>query len=178
MVTNVSQFLKEEVGATRRVLIDEGCLALDDALPLSAPIQGYADLLRTNRGILVRARIATAVRLNCSRCVESFDERLQIEFAEEYIPVVDVETGAPTNIPRESHTYVINGRHELDLAEAIREYGLLELPMKPLCEIDCKGLCPHCGTNLNLGRCRCVEDVRDGRFAVLKALLPSEIDNN
>src|ERR1700674_795814 len=133
MMTNVAQFLKEEIGATRRIVIDEPCPVIDAELPLTSPIQGYADLLRTNRGIVVRARIETAVQLECSRCVEIFVEPLQLEFTEEYVPVVDVENGAPTNIPRESHTYLINGRHELDLSEAIREYGLLALPMKPLC---------------------------------------------
>ncbi len=177
MIVNVAQFLKSEVGTTRHVPIDETLPTLDDQIELTAPIKGDAELIRTNRGILVRAHLTTAVRVECSRCLELFVDPLAIDFTEEYVPVVDVETGAPTNIPHESYTYLINEQHELDLGEAVREYGLLALPMKPLCRASCAGLCPQCGTNLNESRCQCVIDVLDGRFAILKALLPNESES-
>jgi uncharacterized protein len=43
----------------------------------------------------------------------------------------------------------------LDLGEGVRETLLVELPMAPHCREDCKGLCPHCGANLNNGPCAC-----------------------
>jgi uncharacterized protein len=42
--------------------------------------------------------------------------------------------------------------------------------MKPLCDSECRGLCPVCGTNLNRGTCECKRDWDDPRFAVLKTL--------
>jgi uncharacterized protein len=59
----------------------------------------------------------------------------------------------------------------LDLAEAIREYALLEMPMQVFCREDCKGLCPTCGADLNEGPCDCRNDEGDERFAALKSLL-------
>ena len=44
---------------------------------------------------------------------------------------------------------------EVDLRPALREQWLLEAPAFVLCRPDCKGLCPTCGANLNLGACSC-----------------------
>ena len=55
--------------------------------------------------------------------------------------------------------------------ELLREYALLALPMQTFCKLDCKGLCPTCGTDLNAGDCGCQVDEDDDRFDVLKSLL-------
>jgi uncharacterized protein len=47
---------------------------------------------------------------------------------------------------------------QLAIADILREQVLLALPMKVLCTIDCKGLCPNCGTNLNSGNCNCPKE--------------------
>jgi uncharacterized protein len=178
VIINVAQFLKSEVGTVRHVNIDETIPRLTDQIELTAPVHGDVELIRTNRGILARANLTTAAHLECSRCLEIYFEPLRIDFSEEFIPVVDVETGLPANIPHESHTYLINDHHELDLSEAVREYGLLELPMKPLCKSDCAGLCPQCGTNRNVSSCDCVLDSADERFAVLRALLSNDSEKS
>jgi uncharacterized protein len=177
MLINVAQLLKSDLGTIRHVDVDETISLPTDQIEFVGPVRGTAELIHTNRGVLVRAQLKSAARLVCSRCVEAFVDPLAIEFVEEYIPVLDVNTGAPTNIPHESYAYLINDRHELDLTEAVREYGLLALPMKPLCSTNCAGLCPQCGTNLNQTTCTCVAEVSDGRFAILKSLLAVDADN-
>ena len=59
---------------------------------------------------------------------------------------------------------------QIDLGEMMREQFYLALPMKPLCNDDCKGLCPICGTNLNRGTCDCNRQWEDPRLAALKTL--------
>jgi len=174
VIFNVAQLLKAAVGTTREYEVDEQIPTLDDEIQLTEPVRGKVRLTRTNRGILVNARLHTAARLQCSRCLELYVEDLPIRFNEEYIPVVDVVTGLPTHIPHESYAFLINEKHELDLRPALREYGVLELPMKPLCSSSCKGLCPQCGANLNQAPCTCVVEPQDERFAALRALLQSE----
>lgn len=174
VVINVAQLLKAAVGTTREYDIDEHVATLDEQVRLAGPVQGKVRLTRTNRGILVSARLHTAAKLECSRCLEVYVEDLPIRFDEEYIPVVDVVSGLPTHIPHESYAYLINDKHEIDLQPAVREYGLLALPMKPLCSGECAGLCPQCGVNLNRQKCTCVVEARDARFAPLEALLSKE----
>ena len=60
---------------------------------------------------------------------------------------------------------------ELDLRPAVRELWLLDVPGYALCREDCKGLCPTCGTNLNLAQCDCATEEVDPRFAALSNLL-------
>jgi uncharacterized protein len=52
---------------------------------------------------------------------------------------------------------VLLGAHgpEVDLRPALREEWLLEVPAFAVCSPECKGLCPTCGANLNLGACTC-----------------------
>ena len=61
----------------------------------------------------------------------------------------------------------------LDLAELARDAFILDMDTKTLCSEDCKGLCPHCGADLNLGPCSCKKDV-DPRLAVLAKLLENK----
>jgi len=56
------------------------------------------------------------------------------------------------------------------LEDAVREQVLLALPLKVICREDCKGLCPHCGKNLNTEQCSCAEPVEDLRWSALKEI--------
>ena len=67
--------------------------------------------------------------------------------------------------------YAVSEGGWLDLTPLLREQGWLAVPMKPLCTPNCKGLCPQCGTNLNLESCACEKVHIDPRLAALKKLL-------
>ena len=56
----------------------------------------------------------------------------------------------------------------MHLEDVLQEQVLLALPLKAICRDDCKGLCPHCGKNLNVQPCACAEPLEDPRWSVLK----------
>jgi len=143
MIIDVSQQLKEPVGSYRHYRISES-----DA----SPIYGEVDLLRTDRGIFVSGTLNTTHKAVCSRCLSSFEQPLTLRIEEEYLS--KAEEGA----------FTIGEHKEIDLSEAVRQYALLVLPMKPLCSEDCAGLCHRCGHNLNLGPCDCPTSDLDPRF--------------
>jgi uncharacterized protein len=58
----------------------------------------------------------------------------------------------------------------LFLADVLAEQVLLAIPMKVICRSDCRGLCPHCGANLNSDECRCESQTADQRLAPLARL--------
>jgi uncharacterized protein len=62
---------------------------------------------------------------------------------------------------------------QLDLSHMAWEQIVLALPMKPLCKIDCEGLCPDCGVNRNAASCSCVQDDTDPRWQALNDLIDS-----
>lgn len=62
---------------------------------------------------------------------------------------------------------ITEDQEELDITPQVRESILLSLPMKPLCNPDCKGLCPYCGKDLNIESCECKQKKVDPRWKKL-----------
>ena len=169
---HVAQLLKEPVGATRDYEIAEDIGdVVDHEISAVAPLTGRVRLIRTDRGIFLEARLETTVRLSCVRCLEEYLAPMPLIIREEFIPTVDVNTGAPLPRPRDEEWFTIDENHVLDLSEVVRQYVLTTLPMQPLCRIDCAGLCPMCGQNLNYVRCTCKPVSTDTRLAVLGEIM-------
>ena len=59
---------------------------------------------------------------------------------------------------------------EIDLIPEVDEQIVMELPLKPLCSEQCRGLCSNCGTDLNVADCGCHRGVSSLNFGALKDL--------
>ncbi|MDY6892958.1 MAG: DUF177 domain-containing protein [Chloroflexota bacterium] len=167
MNINVSQQLKEAVGSTRRYSINE-------VQETGFPICGEVRLLRTDRSIIAACKLKTTVALICSRCLEQYDLPLALDFEEEYFLTKEPGTGVPLDNPIEPCVFTIDENHILDLSEAVRQYTLLALPMKPVCREDCAGLCSQCGCNRNYETCECSSFRPDSVWSPLLELLSGE----
>jgi uncharacterized protein len=165
MEINVAQLLREPIGSVRDYEIDEPVDITGGGR--ESRVKGEVKLMRTQRSILAECSLDTDMELVCSRCLGTFRQPLTMGFKEEYLPTVDMLSGAPLPPPEEAGAFTIDEHHVLDLTEAIRQYALLAIPMKPLCREDCAGLCPSCGQNLNRGRCDCNIESLDPRWSVL-----------
>ena len=168
MLFNVSGLEQEGIGATREYEL-EGVLESPERDPET--VAGRVELLRTDRGILVRVRLRLTEPEACSRCLQSLQETLAIEFDEEFLPTVDLRSGQPVEEPQDEENFLINEHHMLDLTEAIRQYREASTVMQPLCTPDCLGLCPNCGYDLNTGNCDCGSSPIDNRWSALAGLL-------
>ena len=135
---NVSQLLKEPVGATRTLDVADRVKINDSP----SPVSGQVKLIHTNRGILASGRLKVEVDTECCRCLELFRCPLEIDIEEEYFSTVDVHSGGGTHLPDDydADSFIIDKHHTLDLSEAVRQYTMLALPMKPLCRQDCAGI--------------------------------------
>ncbi|MFC1998815.1 DUF177 domain-containing protein [Chloroflexota bacterium] len=158
---NVAQQLTQPVGVTRLYKVSE----TDKASGYK--IEGELNLVRTDKGILIIGELDTTQRLTCSRCLEIFEYPLTLSLSEEFVPTMDIISGTPVPVPE--GLFTIDSSHEICVDDALNQYKLMALPMKPLCKSDCRGLCDHCGMNLNNGDCTCSHDV-DPRWAVLAGL--------
>lgn len=172
LADNVSELLKSATGSSRQVAIDEPNPRFGPEMRVTSPVRGSARLLRTPNGVLVRASLTTSIELECSRCLEPLERDVTVDLAEEFLPSIHVVTGAPLDAP-EDEALRIDERHVLDLTEAARQYIETALPLQPLCSPTCRGLCPVCGTNLNVGTCTCATDPAgaSGPFAALAGLI-------
>jgi uncharacterized protein len=167
---NVSQLLKSSIGTIRTYDVDD-LVQIGDEQPL---VQGTVTLLRTNRGILVTGQLRASVRLTCSRCLSQFEHPVTLRLEEEFFPTIDILTGAAVGVPDDDPgSFTVDENNVIDLSEAIRQYALMAVPMKPLCRKDCPGLCPTCGANLREGQCGCPPQV-DPRWSGLLANNPNK----
>ena len=168
MSFNVATLLQEPVGSRRRELIEAEPLAVPDE-GWTGEVSGEVELMRTLRGVLVRARLRDARALECARCLDPFRAEFELSIAEEFVPPVDLLTGEPV-APIDPDELRIDELHQLDLSEAVRQYEQAAIPLQPMCRPDCAGLCPQCGCNRNDGRCDCVERAPAGPFEDLAGL--------
>ena len=137
---NVAQMLKGSIG-TEKVVPVSG--KVDITGYGESTVEGKVKLTRTNRSILVKGSLETRVQAGCARCLEPFECPLTLNIEEEYFPMTDVNSGVPLPEPEEPGYFVIDEHLILDLSEAVRQYALMAVPMKPLCRPDCPGIFVH-----------------------------------
>jgi uncharacterized protein len=169
MLINVSGLMRELVGSIRKYEIDDTIDLTDE--DKNKKVKGEVRFIRTQRGILAQGDLTTEAELACSRCLRMFSCSVVVHFEEEYVPTIDMASGAPLPPPEDPEDFTIDGQHIIDLREAIRQYALLAIPMKPLCREDCAGLCQTCGQNLNDGACDCPIQDTDPRWEKLIRLM-------
>lgn len=171
---NVAQLLKERAGGSRRHSISGVLHDVDENNPGPTHVDGDVTLIRTLKGILARGSAHLNLVQACSRCLDLIESAVCFEFSEEFLPSIDVDTGAslPT-VDADSPDLVIDEHHTLDLTEVLRQYVVVAGACTRPCRSDCKGLCPVCGADLNAGPCGCDVSRSDPRLAVLAKLLHS-----
>ena len=126
-------------------------------------LRGTLQVIRIQRGLLVRGSVRSQLSLECGRCLETFNFPLALNLEEEFR--LRDDTSSP-DIP-----YLVDDGGWLDLVPLLREHTWLGIAMHPVCASDCKGLCQRCGANLNLVLCACEAQTVDPRLAVLRELL-------
>lgn len=132
------------------------------------PVKAHLEISKHGRSFFISGDIKTEIRLNCSRCTKEFDYPYEAPFSAYYERAGKGGERDSELKPADLDVNFIEGG-ELDTAELLLGQIALELPMQPLCTPECRGLCPRCGADLNLGDCGCGGETRtDSRFAKLK----------
>jgi len=158
-----------------RVVLVAGANEIDARDDRVVKIEGVStelDIQKAAQEFFCQGRVTARVVLECARCLTLFE----VEFTEATDFIVCSETSAEEEEAFDDEDYVYFEGNDLrvDIVEPVRQAVLLALPLKPLCDEACRGLCPHCGMNLNEGSCRCVAEADDTRWEVLKSLFPKK----
>ena len=132
---NVAQLLKEPVGSSQSHDIS-GIIGEE----VEGFVEGKAKVIRISQGVLVQCELNAEVKLICSRCLDAFLCPMNFTAEEEFLPIADVSDDLALSLPEQSEEFTIDDKNILDLGELIRQYVLLNLPMKPLCRPDCPGM--------------------------------------
>ncbi|MEP7012475.1 MAG: DUF177 domain-containing protein [Acidobacteriota bacterium] len=140
-----------------------------DLVALS-PVDCSGRMVFAEPGFLLTAELSYEQTLACTRCLTQFVEKLEptIELlvlqGKELVEDEEQELGA-----RDLGVWQVEG-DKFRTEPVIVEQVQLNIPMKPLCREDCRGLCPTCGADLNAGDCACDKEVVDPRWSGLAAL--------
>lgn len=147
----------------------------DEDYRVAAPVELSMDVERAGPAVFrVTGRAVTRLELECGRCVEPFEVPVDARFELRYVPQPEAAAGEEREIGEDDLTTSFYRDGTLDVVEMVREQFQLALPMKPLCAMSCRGLCPECGANLNRSDCGCRPQWEDPRLAPLKELLNRE----
>ncbi|MEW6585621.1 MAG: DUF177 domain-containing protein [Nitrospirota bacterium] len=135
------------------------------------PVRGQFKIDKVGAEVLVRGKLTADFELQCSRCLKNFRDVAAIHVDVVYHPVEELKGEEHYEIAADELDMDFYTGDELDLSNLINEQTVLNVPMKPLCTETCKGICPRCGQDLNLGSCNCAGRATDPRLEPLKKLL-------
>ncbi len=121
--------------------------------------------------VQVKGQASSTYQTPCARCIEPTEKALETPI--DLIIKPASERSRAGEEVEDLQLSFYDGK-EINLAPIIEEALILSLPYTVICKTDCRGLCPKCGTNLNLGICDCKEEAEekpvDPRWAKLKEL--------
>jgi uncharacterized protein len=166
---NVAGLLADQAGAERTYVVAGVEFDTGDGMGLAQALDGEVRLARTNRGILANARLQTALKTECSRCLLEIVVPIRFDLREEFLPSLDLTTGKPLEADDEPDVLRLNDHHEVELETPVREAIWLAEPIAPLCRADCPGLCIVCGGRLDDGEHDHPDSDIDPRMEALRA---------
>ncbi|HKD44179.1 MAG TPA: DUF177 domain-containing protein [Candidatus Angelobacter sp.] len=174
-------FIKIKDLELRKVEFDEslmpGVLDLGEDVRQTGPLHaaGRAELVRESRGarkvvedIRLVGSFSAAIELRCARCLEPVDNPVAEAFDLLYRPQGVDAAGDDASIGKAETEIGYYQGEGLLLEDVLKEQILLALPVKQVCSSACKGLCPHCGRNLNVESCDCATTAADPRWGALE----------
>lgn len=145
-------------------------IAGDADFVILSPVSAELTLLKSEGEVFVRGGMTALLKLQCARCLKEFEHKVtsKLDIVYTLTPERDVKE---RELAKEDVGVSYLSGDEIDINAVLVEQLSLDMPMQTVCTIDCKGLCPKCGADLNQGKCGCpVEGHMDTRFAKLKEL--------
>lgn len=123
----------------------------------------------------LEGQISTAVRLDCGRCLQTFEMPIESKFALTYsqrepIPEHRGSNQEELELTAEDIGLIHYQGEDINLENEIQEQVVLAFPLRALCRPECRGLCPECGADLNAAECDCGRLPAGGQFDALKKL--------
>ena len=149
----VSGVMADVPGTLRDYAVDAVDVDPGEGLLLAEPVSGVVRITRTNRGLVVDARLRTVLAGECARCLRPLVTPVQFRIDEEVLPTIDIGSGLPVPLEEggDPEAPRLTDHHELELRPLVAEAISLQEPIAPLCEPDCPGLCTECGERIEPG---------------------------
>ncbi len=148
------------------VMPDTHFLGEDFTFSENCIIEGF--ILNNSKSLELEATVSGKAMVHCARCGKVMSVDVSFSVSE-----ILVREDAAIS---EDEDVVIYSGNEIELDEIITNSFLMNVSGKYLCSEDCKGLCQHCGKNLNEESCTCAEDIIDPRWEKLAEIMKNMSD--
>lgn len=129
-------------------------------------------------GIRLMGTVSSDLSLACGRCLDDFKYHVQSYLDVNITQKSGVHVEDEIELKGEDLDVYFFENNEIDLNPLVFEEVLLNIPMKPLCREDCKGLCDVCGKNRNYETCNCDKKQETPLGEKLKSFLALQGDNH
>ena len=141
--------------------MDLSDIELYGQMPVTHPVIATGIVVNHAGALTLEGTAKSLLDLSCDRCGKAFSREQEIS----------LDFLLADKLQDEEHDEIIllDG-NELDLDEVVSTAFILALDTKNLCSDNCKGLCIHCGVDMNIDACQCKPEV-DPRLAALAQLL-------
>ena len=159
-------------GSSHFDLVEDACeLGIAEGggiVSFESPVRLALDIMRSSGEIVIRGRVGVEAILDCARCLKAYKAGLEAPLN---IMCIFGEL-APDNVEgcRDGVIEIATNARYIDISEEVRSELMVRLPVKPLCDAACKGLCPSCGADLNETNCSCKPGEHDSRWDALKKI--------
>ena len=161
---NVGFLIHQSVGSSRDFYFEQPTLFIEPDLHLQ-DFNGKAKISRTPQGLLLQVSLQAFMQDECVRCLSTLNQRLSTEFTELFAFSERSTSESELILPEDGY---------IDLGPLAREYLMLEIPINPLCQPECHGMCAVCGEPQGDQAHSHEVDSSDPRLAILKTLLDNQ----
>jgi len=145
MKLDVKNLVKAPFGQNESFNVELESVEIDENI-LAERTKGNLSLTHLEDEILAVFDGSIKLKLICDRCLDDFISEKKIKFSQEYL------------IGRKAdgeEKLAVGKDFKIDIIEPLRQEIIAGLSIKKLCRKDCRGLCAHCGVNLNIEKCKC-----------------------
>jgi len=139
-------------------------------LTLIEPVIVDGRVRRKGVEVELRGNLRTKVAVACGRCLKAVEIPIEVEFAERFTPAVSWKDEEQHELSEQDLDLSAFDGEGIELDDLVKEEIMLAMPGHVLCSEECKGLCPNCGVNFNVGSCDCATRQIDPRWEKLKDL--------
>ena len=168
MIINLRELrLKEEPLEVEGWFTNDDLKVNNQVMALVEPAQVRVRVELRGESVRVEGSLECRVSITCGRCAKGIPKDIEKRFRVDYWPDPAVEEGEELELTYYDLDVGFYRNDELDLSAVLGEQILLEIPMKPVCREDCKGLCDQCGADLNERTCSCERSRVDPRLSAL-----------
>lgn len=132
------------------------------------PLEVQLNYYRSGRDLFFQGELTGTAEGGCSRCLNSYQFPIEKKF--DFVLTPEPLPAKSKELNRDELGLGFYSSDEIDLSPFIREQAILALPTRPLCDNQCRGLCPGCGVNLNSESCQCPSQPGDPQMGLFRNL--------